>query len=282
MKKILGIILIIVWLAVIVLVSLAYTGSFTSSFSDLVQNYTWLFTIIAIVSAIVGFRLTFNGMGGLSKKEKTYPLVMGKLISIDQGAVGYVRVNGQPSCRLTIQFTTNDGQQITATIRKIIQLTDLAQFQPGIPLPIRYNPQNPQHIAIDFNADLSQVQPQPGNSVNAQQTFMNPGQVQMNFDPMQLQAQMMNEGVTTQAAMDIRNTGVQAKGVILSAQPTGNIVANNGEIELKIEVTKPDGSQYQATVRKAIPPIALPYIQVGRVIQVFYKPENEQNITIGL
>ena len=70
--------------------------------------------------------------------------------------------------------------------------------------------------------------------------------------------------------------------MVLSAQPTGNIVGSNCEMELKIEVTRPDSSQYEVTVRKVIPGFGLSHAQAGRVIQVFYKPEDEQNITIKL
>jgi len=241
---------------------------------------------IELVSVVIPGVILFNvgliiiGIARPSKAIRNGPLVRGKIIHKSGGESWWSRHKTANSAATyfcyTMQYTTADGQQITSKTKTYI---DLSKDNPA---PVRYNPQKPEQCMIDEDAYVNATFFKEDLAKQDQMNFVNQGQTQMNFDPMQLQAQMMNKGVTTQAAMDIRNTGVQAKGVVLSAQPTGKIVGNNGEMELKIEVTKPDGNQYQTTVRKAIPPIALPYIQAGRVIQVFYKPEDEQNITIGL
>ena len=174
--------------------------------------------------------------------------------------------------RYTIQYTTEEGEEITEKI------TSNLTFNENNPVPVRYNPQKPKQFVIDEDAYKNAT----FFKEDIAQQYQMQGQGQSNIDTMQLQAQMLHDGVTTQEALNIRNTSIQAKSVIMSAQPTGNIVGGNGEMELKIEVTRSDGSQYQTTVKKAIPPVALPYIQVGRVVQVFYKPGDEQNITIGI
>jgi hypothetical protein len=328
------------------------------------------------VGLIGGFIL--RSRGGLSKKEKAYPFVMGKLISIDQGPVGYTQVNMQPVCRLTIQFTTNDGQQITAKIRTIIQLTDLAQFQPGIDIPIRYNPQNPQHIVLDFQGEANQLQNklsqmqdklseaeqkfdqgiaaekravgQPlvvGKLLSLQQTAtyfddqnkmsqctltfqftiqdgqqitatteriipqvtlgkeqfqpgkglsyvrynpQNPQQITLitSLDNIKSgetkhadEQYQIAIGQWTQEGIDIRDKGTQTKGVILSSNPTGNIVDGRSEIELQVKVTRPDGSTYEVSVTKHVPQNGMAFTVPGSIVHVFYMPDNEQHIVIG-
>ncbi|MCL2760039.1 MAG: DUF3592 domain-containing protein [Desulfuromonadales bacterium] len=273
MRK-LGIFLLVTGWVLVVVVILAFAPGVPMPYavSNLITNHVSLIIYLCVVLIFGGAILCDKYP--YSPAVENGPLVRGTVIKVG----GSWRSNTALS-RYTVQYTTLNGEQIISKI-------DASKFaaQKGMDVPVRYNPKKPKQFMLDtesspilFKEDLTEQ-----GQANVQSMTINQGQVQMNFDPMQLQAQMMNEGVTTQAAMDIRNTGVQAKGVVLSAQPTGNIVGNNGEIELKIEVTRPDGSQYEATVRKAIPAVALPYVQAGRVIQVFYKPEDEQNITIGL
>jgi len=73
------------------------------------------------------------------------PTVVGKLVSIGQTGT---YVNQQPQCQLTVQFTTKDGQQVTASDLEVIMLTDLATWQTGRVVPLRYNPSNPQEMEI--------------------------------------------------------------------------------------------------------------------------------------
>ena len=54
---------------------------------------------------------------------------------------------------ITLQFTTDDGQQVIASTRKVIAQIDLAQFQRGALVPLRYNLENPEEIMMVFGLD---------------------------------------------------------------------------------------------------------------------------------
>ena len=159
---------------------------------------------------------------------------------------------------ITLQYTTIDGQQVIASCRSIVYLTDLARVQPGGMLPLRYDPANPQKIMIDKNADQAGMQAA-------------------------LDRQMVASGTTTQEMIDIANNGVITQGVILSAQPTGNIINGMGEMTLHIKVTRPaNGGTFETTVNKAVPQASVAYVQPGSVIEVYYMPGNEQKIAMKL
>ncbi|MCL2760902.1 MAG: DUF3592 domain-containing protein [Desulfuromonadales bacterium] len=256
----------------------------------------FLMLIIAVVLLVTWFIFPLNilyipmiilwiagiiiiGIAPRSKAVRSGPLVRGTVINERYSSGGgydqygaYSRTN----FRYTVQYTTVDGQQITS------KTTAPANWDKGETVPVRYNPKKPKQFMIDTNADSHGFQNPNDLGTDVQSAIASAlsglgAKGGVNFTGTTV--------TTTVNSVPVNNVPVgqtQAKGVVLSVQPTGNIVADNGEIELKIEVTRPDGSQYQTTVKKAIPPIALPYIQVGRVIQVFYKPEDEQNITIGL
>jgi len=211
--------------------------------------------IIVIISLGVMFQLLGVIFTLTGNKVKNGVLAIGTIVSLERTGT---LVNHQPQVDITIEFTTTDGEHITASERRVVSLTDLAQVQPGAMIPIRYDSKNPQNIMIDTNADKDSLQ----DVYNRQ---------------------MVEKGVTSQETLDIANNGVKAKGVILSAEPTGNIINDMGEMTLHIKVTPPDnGDTFEAFVNKVIPANMLLSTQPGSVIEVFYLPEDESKIAISL
>jgi hypothetical protein len=190
-----------------------------------------------------------------SASVKAGPLVIATVVSTRQTGL---QVNDQPQLEVSLQFTTSDGRQVTASDRKVIPLHQLALVQPGSSLPIRYDPANPEQIMIEANADQATMQ--------------------QAFDD-----QRLASGQVTQEALNIARHGVRAQGVVLSAQPTGNIVGGCGEMLVHVRVTSSQHvDSYDTTVTKAIPHNVLHRIQPGSVIDVYYLPGNERNITIAV
>jgi len=75
-------------------------------------------------------------------------------------------------------------------------------------------------------------------------------------------------------------TGVPAQAVVLQSAPTGAIVSGCAEMKVRAEVTRPDGTRFQAETTQPVDHAALPYTTPGSVVDVYYKPEDEQHITI--
>ena len=191
---------------------------------------------------------------GRSKKVKNGPLVFGAVVSAGQTGLF---INEQPQLEISLQFSTLDGQEIVASTREVVALTDLSEVQPGVVLPLRYDPAKPQKIVLDFDVDQESLQAA-------------------------LDMQMIASGDTTQEKVDIRNNGVKAQGVVLSSHPTGNIINGKGEIELHINVERPNfGGTFEVTVQKAVPQNSLSTVLPGSVIDVYYHPWDEQNIVIA-
>ena len=223
---------------------------FLNDFNNLSTDFIPLFTIIGFILLVIGIVLS-----GFTNKVKNGILVIGNIVSVKR--TGKL-LNHQPQLDITVEFTTNEGQQITASERRFVSLTDLAQFQPKKPIPIQYDSENPQNIMIDDKADQKALQ----DAYNSQ---------------------MLAKGVTSKETLDIVNNGVEAKGVVLSAEPTGNIINDMGEMSLHIKVTRPDsGDTFEAFVNKVMPRNSLSSTLPGSVIDVFYLPEDESKIAISL
>ncbi|MCL2760042.1 MAG: DUF3592 domain-containing protein [Desulfuromonadales bacterium] len=268
MKKA-GIILIIIGIAACALLifSNLLSGSLTSSFSDLVDNYSTPLAFIAPLFIIAGVILRIKC--GLSKKEKAYPFVMGTLISIDQGAHGYTQVNSQPVCRLTIQFTTNDGQQITTRIRTIIQLTDLAQFQPGIDIPVRYNPQNPQHIVLDFQEEANQLQ----NKLSQMQDQLSEADQKLDQE-IAAEKQAAGQPLVVGKLLFLERTKTYFNDKEMSQYEMS-------QCTLTFQFTTQDGQQITATTERIIPQVTLEKEQfkLMGLSYLRYNPQSPQQIT---
>ncbi|MCL1916998.1 MAG: DUF3592 domain-containing protein [Peptococcaceae bacterium] len=215
--------------------------------------------LIAIVMFVIALKPFFQIK--IKKNIKNGPLVKGTVISVREGAF----INYRPELFITVQFTTTDGKQVTATDRLVTSWIGLARIHPGAGIYLRYNPKNPQKIILALEDDMTT------DEANV---------VQANMQAV-LDRRLIERGATSQEMIDIANSGVKAQGVILSAQPTGNIINGMGEMTLHIKVTRPDnGGTFESAVNKVVPRNCLSDVQPGSVIDVRYLPGNEGKIVI--
>ncbi|MCL2760047.1 MAG: DUF3592 domain-containing protein [Desulfuromonadales bacterium] len=208
------------------------------------------FVINTVVGIIFGALLM---MAGGCSKAASGPLTVGTVVSVRQTGNWF---NSQPQVKVKMQFTTLDGKQVTASFRKVFPLTALSQIQPGLTLPLRYDPKNPQDIMIDWNADDKAFKKAYDQN-------------------------LVTTGKMTQEELNISEKGVQAKGVILSSKPTGRIVnGDESEMVLQIRVTRPDGSTYDVTTTVGVEQKYMQDNSPGSMVYVHYMPNDEKNVMI--
>ncbi|MCL2760875.1 MAG: DUF3592 domain-containing protein [Desulfuromonadales bacterium] len=212
----------------------------------------------------------FGMFGKKAQSDQPYPLVMGMLKSVSPGTgSGHF---------LFVQFTTLDGQQITASEFATIGIArmGMAQFHPGLRLPVRYNPAKPKEMKIEWYKDPNRIRINLpfGSSIS----YSKP-----NSDGISVGDQILVTEQITQQALDIMDNPnhVETKGVILESKPTGNIVDGNGEIWQHIKVTRPDGSTYDVSVTAGVPQSGISFTAPGSIVHVLYMPYDEKNVVIG-
>ena len=93
---------------------------------------------------------------------------------------------------------------------------------------------------------------------------------------------LLAAGFVTQDQLDIKHNGVQAKAVVVSSTPTGEILSHDRtQMTMEIKVTKPDGGgTFTATTTVGVGQEDLSYATVGSILKVFYLPDNEQKVYI--
>lgn len=66
----------------------------------------------------------------------------------------------------------------------------------------------------------------------------------------------------------------------LSKTPTGKIIKGNPELTLTLRVTKADGEQYDAEITRVMLAESAEKLNVGKVVDVLYLPQDPQSIVI--
>ncbi|MCL2760046.1 MAG: DUF3592 domain-containing protein [Desulfuromonadales bacterium] len=216
------------------------------------------FVINAVVGIIFGSLLmTASGCS----KAASGPLVVGTVVSTRPTNT---YVNSQPQIEMTMQFTTLDGKQVTSSYRKVIPFTALAQIQPGLELPLRYDPKNPRDIMIDWKVDEKMFQ-----------------KMVQEKDQKDYVQRLVATGQLTKKELNIKEKGVQAKGILISSKPTGRIVnGDETEMVLHVKVTRPDGSTFDVTITAGVAQRDIQYALPGSMVYVEYMPNDEKNILL--
>ncbi len=164
-------------------------------------------------------------------------------------------LNDQPQVRIDLSVEASDGEVFASHAKMIVPLTELALLQPGVVLPVRYLPGLTDKVEIDRSGDPSHAQAAYNQS-------------------------MIRQGITTEAKLAVAEHGIPAQAVVQSLSVPGEIRNGNSKIALSLVVTRPDGTTFATRVEKFVPPRGVQHIQVGRVVEVRYLPEREDDVVL--
>lgn len=121
----------------------------------LMDNQPWGATMLTTVSFILTFALMFAAMGllfgvpilsGFRNRRvlKTGRLAEARILSVAQTGM---YINNNPMVKITLEVTPSDGRPFEAETEKLLYLTQIPQFQPGVTVSVRYDPET-QEVAI--------------------------------------------------------------------------------------------------------------------------------------
>lgn len=80
----------------------------------------------------------------------------------------------------------------------------------------------------------------------------------------------------------IAEHGVDARAVVVAMRPTDEIRDDRFVLGMTLRVTRQDGSTFEVTTEKAVPPALMPRVQPGSVITVKYLPGDETTVALAL
>ncbi|CAI6078106.1 hypothetical protein PAECIP112173_02527 [Paenibacillus sp. JJ-100] len=203
---------------------------------------------LMILSSIFGTSLG-------QRKIKTGMPAVGVVQSIQQTGT---YINEQPEVRMALKVSRQGRDTYDTELRTIIPLTSLSQFQPGAIIPLVVSEKDERKVGLDQNGMVSQEYMQ----------------------------QLLNEKMTQQGIapemVDIARTGEKALAKVLDVTPMGSGHNGNIKLQLKLSITKPNGETFEVTTQKEILPSALPQVQQGHIINVFYSKQDPSKVALAL
>ncbi|WP_459548001.1 hypothetical protein [Nocardia sp. X0981] len=212
------------------------------------------FTVVVMVFAFTGTGV-FTALTGRNTGDfRDAPLGLGTVKSFRHTGV---TLNDQPQLRIEFSVEDAHGNIFDATAKTIVPLTELALLTPGVVLPVRYRPDRPGIVEPDLSGDSAAAQRAMDES-------------------------LIRKGVTSREKLDIAARGVTAQAVVQTLTVPGEIRGGYSKVAVGLAVTRPDGSTFTTVSEKFLPPSAIGYVQVGRIVQAHYLPENEKEVVLAI
>ncbi|WP_067477995.1 hypothetical protein [Nocardia amamiensis] len=212
------------------------------------------FTLVPLVFAFTGEGIAAAFTGRNSAEFRDGRTGLGTVQSVRETGL---TVNDQPQVRIEFSVEGADGKTFASSAKLIVPLTELALLRPGVVLPVRYLPDRTDKVEVDLSGNASAAQ----HAINES---------------------LIRKGITTRHKLDIAERGIATQAVVQSLSVTGTIRDGYSEVELGLVVTRPDGSNFATRVTKFLAPGNVGQVQMGRVVQAHYLPENESEVVIAL
>lgn len=188
---------------------------------------------------------------------------------IDMSDTG-VTVNQNPMVKFTLEVQPAEGQPFQAQVKTIISRLDVPQFQPGVQVPVVYNPKNLKEVAIGTKQGPGDIDASKGTGALAGTAGAK-------------QQEEMGEQLK---AMDDANQEIIAKGVeapakiILSTWMGVYVNGQNPLTHFMLEVTPEGKEPFQAETTAVVAEASVPRYQPGKTITVKYMPDDTSRVSI--
>lgn len=172
------------------------------------------------------------------------------------------RINDNPRVGMLLQVQPTSGPAFQAEIKETVSIVQMAMFQPGARLEVKYDPAQPTSVAIVSVISGSGASSGPG-LMNKQQA-----------EQLLTSYQAVNERILA--------SGVSAPAKILQYMPIGvNVNGNNPAVNLVVEVQPAGGSFFTAQAHGNVIAEASVYkFQPGQMVTVRYNPDDLNEVAL--
>jgi hypothetical protein len=237
----------IIWLAVFGVGGLWLAGGLAGDWLN-----DWLTALVVLLLLLTPFSRMRRGRasGGVPKEFDGAPIGIGTVTSVTRTGRS---VNDQPRLDIQLRVDTAAGHTFTATARHVVDLADLAAVRPNSMLPVRYLSDGRVVLATDAPAYELQAA---------------------------LDRVHVAKGWLTPKQLRITEYGVDASAVVVSATPTGHTEEGRAEVCLRLLVTRQDGTTFELTQDKKLPPDSIAQVRPGMTVRVKYLPHDESDVAV--
>lgn len=212
----------------------------------------WLIVLVVVLVLLVPLPAIPRGRapGGVPKEFDGAPIGVATVTAATRTGRS---VNEQPELDLQLRVDTADGRTFPATLRQVVDVTDLVAVQPQAILPVRYLSDGRVALAMDA----------PTHELQAA-----------------LDRVHVAKGWLTPKQLRIAEYGIDANAVVVSTTPTGHTADGRSELRMCLRVTRQDGTTFELTQDKKFPPTSVPQVRQGMVVRVKYLPHDESDVAV--
>ena len=228
-----------------------------------VNDLGWIIPVAIVGCTFVILALVFGGMFLRWRvKQRVLQTGVAATATIVRVWDTGTRINDNPQVGMHLQVQPSTGAPFQAEIKETVSIVQMPMFQPGAQLEVKYDPAQPNNVAIVSVISGSGATGGPG--------LMNKQQAEQLLSRYQADNQR------------ILSSGVSAPAKILQYMPLGvNVNGNNPAVNLIVEVQPAGGASFTAQAHGNVIAEASVYkFQPGQMVTVRYDPEDLTEVAL--
>jgi hypothetical protein len=220
-----------------------------------------VFTLIMVAVFYIAFKFALGPYAKQRALAKSGKQAEGTILGVEDTGVTVNEI--YPLIKVRLEVRPPGGQPYEAETKMLINRMEIPQIQPGLVVPVLYDPDDPDTVTIGV--------------IEGQQAALGAGAE----DPERLR--MAEEFLTKEDKKneEIRASGKVAKAKIVSAMPLGiNVNGNNPAMTFLLEV-RPEGEPaFQAQSTGVVAEASAPKYQPGLEVYVKYDPADHSRVSL--
>lgn len=210
-----------------------------------------------LIGVAWGLVLTFGGMflglGGRKTLRGEVLIGVGTIVEISRTGL---TVNDVPQYDVFIRVTPSVGDDFIGQLRMLVDPSDFATLEVGLPLPVRYSLTDQDTVEV---ADISE-------------SAVRDAMMRWRID----------RGLIDPNLVRARTTGAQVPASVLEVRPTGRRREGQSELALRVLMTPEGAATWEADTTVFVYPQAISHLQVGAPIWAFYRREDPKTVAVTI
>lgn len=269
-----GVIKGVFWLMIAACLGMAATFWFFPVGPGLFERVVIPVILVGVTALMfVLFRFMLN-IGGDSWVQKNGLAGTAALVQVQDTAT---TVNQMPLLRYILDVTHPDGSVYRAQVNHVTSRASLGALMPGLQLPVRIHPQQPNRVAIDTARLSQQAIPMP-HAAGGTPVVPLAGQGAARVAGTVETADVVRDGIhTTATVTHAHDTGMTLG--MASPQHAGTPRGDHPLMHIRFQVTGSDGRMFDAEGLHRVPPEQRHRIVEGALLRVAYMPADPANTT---
>ncbi len=231
-----------------------------------------ILTLVFLLGFYFAFKLTLGPYARQKRLMRSGRRAEATILEVEDTGVTVNKI--YPLVKVRLEVRPPDGEPYRAETKMLVNRLAVPQIQPGLVVPVMYDPGDPSSVAIGKGEAGTRTE---GASPTAGFGLMTPDVAETE------KIRMAGEYLTKQDQrnQEILAAGKPAKARIINAMSLGiNVNGNNPAMTFLLEV-RPEGEPpFQGQATGVIAEVSVPKYQVGCDIFVKYDPRDKTRVAI--